>query len=307
MPGRRRAFLKCCSFLPAAALAGAVERCHAGRRPDVRGLLGDVSDFHPLWEQGGSASVEQVHVAHGGRVSGIRCPGLHVIRPVRPNGAAVIIAAGGGYGHLAIGHEALPAARWLVSLGITAAILFYRLPEEGWTEGMEAPMADAQQVLHLLRSGKIGRNIDAQRVAFLGFSAGGHLLGLTALQGVMVPPALLMLLYPVVSVAPPFTGSRTSRICLGHDHLEERAFRWSLPPHVRADAPSLFLAHAVDDPIVSPEQAALLVQAYQRQHRPCEEHHFPVGGHGFGMGDRNGPTGQWPALAESWMRRQGFI
>lgn len=65
------------------------------------------------------------------------------------------------------------------------------------------------------------------------------------------------------------------------------------------------MAYAADDPIVSPEQEALLRQAYQAHHRPCEDYCFPSGGHGFGMGRRDGPTAQWPVLAEQWMKRWG--
>lgn len=288
-------------------MAAGWERGMAGDVSTVRDMLHDDAEYYPLWPERAEDDGRRFRVVHGGRVSAVRVPGLHVVRPVQPNGAAVIIAAGGGYRHIAVGHEALPVARWLASLGITAVTLVYRLPGEGWPEGMEAPMVDARQALHMVRSGAVGGMIDKQRVALMGFSAGGHLMGLSALQMHGVPPALLMLLYPVVSVAPPFTGSRTSRACLGDDPTEERAARWSLSPQVRADAPPLFMAYAADDPIVSPEQEALLRQAYQAHHRPCEDHCFSVGGHGFGMGRRDGPTAQWPALAEQWMKRQGFI
>lgn len=301
----RRQFLQGCSALSLAVSAGGGRRGLARGTCPVKAMLHDESGFYPLWPEVGT--MEQPRVARGGRVYGIHVPGLHVMRPIHPNGSAVIIAAGGGYGHIAVGHEALPAARWLVSLGVTVAILLYRLPGEGWAEGMGAPLADARQALHLLRSGQVGGSGNVRRVGFMGFSAGGHLLGLTALQDHDAPPALLMLLYPVVSVAPPFTGSRTSRVCLGDNPTVERAVRWSLPSHVRDDAPPLFMAHALDDPIVSPEQGTWLLQAYQRHGRPCEDHRFATGGHGFGLGRRNGSTGQWPILAEFWMRRQGFL
>ncbi|WP_077397003.1 alpha/beta hydrolase [Bombella intestini] len=301
----RRQFLKGCSVLSVAALAGGGRYGLAQEMCPVKHMLHDAANFYPLWPEVGA--VEQPRVAQGGRVFGIHVPGLHIMRPARPNGAAIIIAAGGGYGHIAVGHEALPVARWLVSLGVTAAILLYRLPKEGWAEGMEAPLADARQALHMLQSGQGGEAIDVRRVGLMGFSAGGHLMGLTALQKGDIPLALLMLLYPVVSVAPPFTGSRTSRVCLGNDPTPVRAERWSLPPHVRDDAPPLFMAYALDDPIVLPAQEALLLQAYQRHRRPCEEHRFSTGGHGFGLGRKGGPTEQWPILAERWMKQRGFI
>src|SRR5687767_5371793 len=42
-------------------------------------------------------------------------------------GAAVVVCPGGGYGHLAIGHEGKDVAAWLNSLGVSAFVLQYRL------------------------------------------------------------------------------------------------------------------------------------------------------------------------------------
>lgn len=47
-------------------------------------------------------------------------PTLEVLCPSRPNGAAILIAAGGGYKRINMATEAMPAARWLIAHGITA-------------------------------------------------------------------------------------------------------------------------------------------------------------------------------------------
>ncbi len=296
----RRSFLRECCALSSLAYRAYGQDCMAADRM----RLDNARDVYPLWPEGSMAS--PAYTSRRGRIVRVSAPGLHIIRPEHPNGAAVIIAAGGGYRHIAVAQEALPAAHWLASLGITAAILLYRLPDEGGM--MEAPLADARQALSLLQSGLYNERIDAQRVALMGFSAGGHLAGLTALEAHTMPPALLMLLYPVTMVGPPFERTRTSRACLGdHSATREQIMRWSLPPHVGVHAPPLFLAYAADDSIVSPTQDEYLVQSYQRHHRPYEVHQFATGGHGFGLGRVTGPTQKWPHLAERWMRQQGFL
>ncbi len=53
------------------------------------------------------------------------------MRPANPNGAAMIVAAGGGYEFIAIGNEGVPVGRVLNAAGVTVFLLVYRLPAEG--------------------------------------------------------------------------------------------------------------------------------------------------------------------------------
>src|SRR5689334_9889717 len=68
-------------------------------------------------------------------VLGITRPRLAVFRPARPNGAAVLILPGGGYSWVVVDKEGYEMARLLAARGITAFVLFYRLPGEGWAAG----------------------------------------------------------------------------------------------------------------------------------------------------------------------------
>ncbi len=90
----------------------------------------------------------------GGGDGGSPGPCLIALRPAaRPNGAAVVVAAGGGYRRIDVGHEGL--CRWRavaeISLGITAFVLVYRLPGEGWVAAADAPFQDAHRALRLVR------------------------------------------------------------------------------------------------------------------------------------------------------------
>src|SRR6266496_3294098 len=53
---------------------------------------------------------------------------LTVHRPAKPNGTAIVICPGGGYGKLVVGPEGHGIAAWLNRHGITGAVLEYRLP-----------------------------------------------------------------------------------------------------------------------------------------------------------------------------------
>ena len=68
-------------------------------------------------------------------------PSLTICLPEqqKANGAAVVICPGGGYGHLATGHEGRQIAEWLNSMGVAAFILEYRHNGRGYKHPAPAP------------------------------------------------------------------------------------------------------------------------------------------------------------------------
>src|SRR5438270_12195510 len=102
--------------------------------------------------------VEQVHErskdpAYNDRfVLGISRPRMAVFRPERSNGAAVLIAPVGGYSWVVVDKEGYEMARWLAARGVTAFVLFYRLPQEGWTARPDTPLQDSQRAMRLIRA-----------------------------------------------------------------------------------------------------------------------------------------------------------
>ena len=65
-------------------------------------------------------------------VTGIGQPLMTVFRPPKPNGAAALIAPGGGYIRVVIDKEGFEIAHRLAEAGVTSFVLRYRLPAEGW-------------------------------------------------------------------------------------------------------------------------------------------------------------------------------
>ncbi|AQS87750.1 hypothetical protein NCH01_07780 [Neoasaia chiangmaiensis] len=259
-------------------------------------------------------------VSARGSATDIARPVLGVFRPARPNGAAVLIAAGGGYRHLNLGSEAMPAARWLNTLGVTAFVLVYRLPREGWTNTAMAPFQDVQRAVRLVRARASTYGIDPGRIGGLGFSAGGHLIGLHAVRqdwpaGQPVDPIdrvpdrlnAVMLLYPVVTLESPFGHTQTRRQLLGEWPDAAACAAWSIQTYIRAGDAPFFLAQAEDDPIANPENTAILTDACRARGVPVERHLYPDGGHGFGMGRPGTPTMAWPGQAYRWMRLRRLI
>ncbi len=252
---------------------------------------------------------------------GIDRPSLTVRRAANPNGTAVMLMPGGGYGFLAFDNEGEEQARWLNALGITAFILRYRIPTDGWANRATVPLADAQRGLRLIRASATRYGVDAAKLLVIGFSAGGHLAGSLATrhaERVYTPvdaadqlsarPDLAGLIYPVVSMAAPFThlGSRDQLFGTGADPKALDAA--SVEKRVTADTPPIFLTHASDDGLVPIENSIALYQALLAAKRPGELHAFDQGGHGFGARlPKTVPASAWPMLFAAYARRLGLL
>ena len=110
-------------------------------------------------------------------VYGISRPRMVVFRPAVPNGSAVLVTPGGGYRWVVVDKEGYEIGRWLAARGWTVFVLFYRLPGEGWAAGPDVALSDAQRAMRLIRARSRDYGILPERIAAMGFSAGGHVCG----------------------------------------------------------------------------------------------------------------------------------
>lgn len=253
-------------------------------------------------------------------IIGIADPMLFVFRPAQPNGTGVLVIPGGGYRFEAYENEGMRQAAWLSARGITAFVLLYRLPAEGWLAQADVPLQDAQRALRLIRADAERYRIGRDRLAVLGFSAGGHLAGSIATRfAESVYPAqdaadrenarpdAVGMLYPVVTLDPAIThaGSRANLIGAGADAA--RTAHYSVDRRVTADTPPVFLVHAADDRVVQVENSLLMYRAMLAAKRPCALHLFERGGHGFGVNlPPSEPASQWPELFARFLSSHGL-
>jgi acetyl esterase/lipase len=245
---------------------------------------------------------------------GVATPTLNVFRPSRPNGQALLVCPGGAYIAISAANEGVEVARVFNAMGVTVFVLAYRLPGEGWADGADTPLQDAQRAMRLIRTNARMFGVRPDGIGVLGFSAGGHLAATLATdhgQGVYAPidaadresarPAFAGLLYPVITMSGPHAHARSRDQLLGAQPSEASATRRSPDLKVSAETPPCFVAHAADDTNVSVENSLGMLTALRAAKIRCEGHIFETGEHAFGVGRSGKPTELWPQLFSRWM------
>jgi acetyl esterase/lipase len=203
----------------------------------------------------------------------------------------IIVLPGGGYRRHA-DHEGEPVAAWLQSLGFETSILLYPV-ESRHPAPLEAVQAEVRRV----------RSLGVSRVGVIGFSAGGHLAGHSALTAAPGSPERLdfaILGYPVGSMLE-FVHEGSRDILIGADASDELRAATSLERIVTADAPPFFLWHTASDASVPVQNSYLLASSLAGAHVPHELHVFPHGAHGLGLAPDDPVVSQWTGLCARWL------
>jgi len=275
-------------------------------------LSAQAQDIFQLWEKQAKPYykennlVEYEEDAYGTKVIyNISDPTLTVFKARRKNtGIAIVICPGGGYTHEAIYHEGYDVARALTKMGITGAVLKYRLPNSKSSDSPEkVPLADARQGLKLLRENATKYGIDTDKIGIMGFSAGSHLATMVSLWKSEDPnenPDFSVLIYGVTDDKP--DNIKWLEESLYHRSISEEELEQLRFLHlVDKNSPPAFLVHAYDDDVCHVSESTLYAEKLFEHHIPVEMHLFTKGGHGFGLGRKEDGTDQWLPLLVHWL------
>ena len=238
-------------------------------------------------------------VENGWKVTYIGRPSVSVYKPSTPNGAAIVVAPGGGYRMLAYQHEGVDVASWLSSLGVTCVLLKYRVPRRPGDDDAMLPLQDAQRAISLTRAKAVEWGVDPARIGMLGFSAGGHLTAHAATSERA---------YEAVDAADKASCRPDFAVMIYPGGVLDKADPAKLAPRIRVskDTPPSFLAVSTDDKGSAPGTLRIY-QALREAGVPAELHVFETGGHGYGMRKGDKPCNAWPARCEEWMRARGLL
>ena len=201
--------------------------------------------------------------------------------PKKPNGQMVVVCPGGGYGIVSSYNEGLYVADWMLSKGITVAVVKYRLPNKN----RYIPLTDVQNTFRYCR--KHAEEWGVKQIGVMGFSAGGHLAAsVTNLwNDEITRPDFSVLIYPVITMEPGITHKGTHHNLLGESGMWKQHYldEFSLEKQVSRQTPTTYIALCSDDTVVPAENSLRYYNELIDKKVPAEMHIWPVGGHGWGF------------------------
>ena len=235
------------------------------------------------------------------RLGNVATPELHLFPAdnADASGTTVVICPGGGYSILAWDLEGTEIATWLNGIGVSAAVLKYRVPTRKQADKWLPPVQDIQRSISMIRSGAVAE-LPSKQIGVLGFSAGGNASARAATapkrfyenvdssDDVSFLPDFGVLVYPAWLVK---DDDRSALI----DDIK-----------VTDNTPPLFFAHARDDRVSCLSSVTLFVEL-QKRDIPSALHVFADGGHGFGLRKDGRAEDMWPDLCEAWLRERGWL
>ncbi len=281
-------------------------------------------EFIPLWEKGkmpNSKGIELKDEIRNERIYQVGTPGFYAFFPSRQEnkGAAVLICPGGGFQHLAYQISGTQLAKWFNTLGISAFVLNYRLPNSPDVQQREiAPLQDAQRAMRIIRANAEKWQIKPDKIGILGTSAGGHLaanLGTSTEDAAKINdefdkfpfnPNFMILVSPVITMGEhAHAGSRKN--LLGENPSKQLVEKYSLEKQITAITPPVFIVHAADDKAVNPRNSLMFYNSLLDRNISASLHIFPKGGHSIALRNNPGSTETWTNLCEMWLTEMGFI
>lgn len=206
--------------------------------------------------------------------------------PKKPSGQMVVVCPGGGYSKLSTYNEGLYVADWMLSKGITVAVVKYRIPDGHWT----VPLEDVHNAFRYCRANAGKWKVD--QIGVMGFSAGGHLAACASNLYVdeVTKPDFSILIYPVITFDFNIFSSRTRPSLIGDEEkwagneqkLSELADYFSMEKRVGPETPQTFISHCTDDKTLV-ENSLLYYKSLVTHKVPVEMHIWKSGGHGWGF------------------------
>jgi len=205
---------------------------------------------------------------------------------------AMIVCPGGSYSYVVVDKEGTEIAKWLNTLGITALVLKYRVPDN-----REGALQDIQRALRITLAHAKEWNIDPRHLGVIGFSAGGNLCSKAS-------NLFDTQTYEAVD-AQDEKSCRPDFAVLVYPAYLEKDGKIADDLNLEADIPATLIVHSEDDKMYVPG-SKIYVSALKKTDHPYHFLLYQSGGHGYGLRCEL-EARVWPQDTEKWLHDLGIL
>ncbi len=222
----------------------------------------------------------------------------------------LLICPGGGYCFVSE-REAEPVALKFLSQGFAVGVLTYSVSPNRFPHQIREAAAAVQMVYD---NASVWR-CDTNRIAIMGFSAGGHLAAhygtsydcpeVREVLPESKPVNAMILCYPVITTETAICHDCITKNLMGKDELsKEQTNALSLERAVSGNTPPAFMWHTAEDRCVHPANSLRFAEALGKYDIPYELHIYPAGEHGLATFEDKGVENRTKEVLHSarWMK-----
>ncbi|MBE6732422.1 MAG: alpha/beta hydrolase [Ruminococcaceae bacterium] len=204
----------------------------------------------------------------------------------------MLVIPGGGYASCS-NREAEPFALRFAALGFNAFVLKYSCAENRFP----TQLIEVAAAMDLIHKNTEKWDCDTNKIAIIGFSAGGHLSAHYSTSFDMpeirerfpesYPVNATILCYPVITADPEHAHKGSFLNLLGsYPETAEELDKYSCNKLVNEKTPPAFIWHTTTDQAVPVQNSLLYADALSKCGIPYELHIYPYGQHGLATADR---------------------
>lgn len=234
----------------------------------------------------------------------------------------LLICPGGGY-EFCSQRESEPVALQFLPEGICVFVLHYSVAPHRYP----TQLREAAAAMELIWKNADVWNCDTERIAIMGFSAGGHLAAhysnayacpdVREVFPDSKPVQASVLCYPVITADPAWAHLGSFDALTGKkERTPEEIREFSCEKLVTSHTPPAFLWHTAVDSCVPVMNSLLYAQALASCRIPFELHIYPQGRHGLATCDsvtlddvlpEHEYDHAWLGCAKKWLRQYGLM